>query len=240
MGSVTQRDYQRHVFGFARAVDHDAPTPARHPVVIVGGGPVGLAAAIYLAQSGTPVVLLDDDDRLSTVSRAICFAKRTLEIFDRLGCGEPMVRKGVGWNTGRVFLRDQELYSFDLLGEAGHQRPAFINLQQYYVEGYLLDRARQLPNLEIRWKNQVTAVSQHAAAVHLAISTPEGDYQLSCDYLVAADGSRSQIRKQLGYESRGQTFRDRPSMLSRYTSTRLLRGRTLLEWPTVGLFGAFV
>ncbi len=95
--------------------------------------------------AASPVVLLDDDDRLSTGSRAICFAKRTLEVFDRLGCGEPMARKGVGWNTGRVFLRDEQLYSFDLLAEAGHQRPAFVNLQQYYVEGFLLDRARRCP-----------------------------------------------------------------------------------------------
>ena len=170
---------------------------------------MGLATAIDLAQHGQPVVLLDDDDRLSSGSRAICFAKRTLEIFDRLGCGEPMTQKGVGWNTGRVFLRDEQLYSFDLLAEAGHHRPAFINLQQYYVEGYLLERAQALPNLDIRWKNKVAHVTQHVDGVDVTISTPDGEYRLRCDYLVAADGARSPIRKALGRESRGQTFRDR-------------------------------
>ena len=86
--------------------------------------------------------MLDDDDRLSTGSRAICFAKRTLEIFDRLGCGQRMVDKGVTWNPGKVFFHDEPVYSFNLPPEAAHERPAFINLQQYYVEGYLLDRAR--------------------------------------------------------------------------------------------------
>ncbi len=202
-------DYQALTFPFSRSADHDAAEPARHKIVVVGAGPVGLATAIDLAQQGIAVVLLDDDDRLSTGSRAICFAKRTLEIFDRLGCGEPMARKGVGWNTGRVFLRDEQVYSFNLLSEAGHHRPAFVNLQQYYVEGALLDRAQALPNLEIRWKNNLAAISQDAEGVALTVGTPDGEYRLRCDYLVAADGARSPIRRALGHESRGQTFRDR-------------------------------
>ena len=209
MAQTQQFDYQSATFPYVRAPEQNALEAARHPVVVVGAGPVGLATAIDLAQQGIEVVLLDDDDRLSTGSRAICFAKRTLEIFDRLGCGEPMVRKGVGWNTGRVFLRAEQLYTFNLLAEAGHHRPAFINLQQYYVEGYLLDRARALPNLDIRWKHRVTSVSQDGDDVTLGIETPDGQHQLRCEYLVAADGARSPIRKALGHESRGQTFRDR-------------------------------
>ena len=158
-------DYQTLTFPYARSRDHDAAEPARHPVVVVGAGPVGLATAIDLAQAGVPVVLLDDDDTLSTGSRAICFAKRTLEIFDRLGLGERVAAKGVGWNTGRVFFRDEELYSFDLLPEAGHRRPAFVNLQQYYVEGYLFDRARALPGIDIRWKSRVVGLAPYSGAV---------------------------------------------------------------------------
>src|SRR6516164_4239782 len=202
-------DYQSLVFDYKRSSDQDASRPARHPVVIVGAGPVGLSVAIDLAQQGEQVVLLDDDDRLSNGSRAICFAKRTLEVFDRLGCGQPMVDKGVVWNLGKVFFRSEPVYSFNLLPEAGHQRPAFINLQQYYVEGYLLDRARQLPNLEIRWKNKIVGLSQDGKSVDLEVETPDGNYRLSCDWLVAADGARSAIRGFLGQTSSGQTFRDR-------------------------------
>ncbi len=202
-------DYQKLALPYRRPSDLDAKSPARHPVVIAGAGPVGLVAAIDLAQRGTPVVLLDDDDRLSTGSRAICFAKRTLEICDRLGVGDRMVAKGVTWNTGKVFLRDTPLYTFNLLAETGHRRPAFINLQQYYVEGFLLDRARELPNLDIRWKNKVAGVTQAADHVRLDVETPDGIYQLDCDYLVAADGGRSAVRRLMGLESRGQTFQDR-------------------------------
>ena len=181
----------------------------RHRVVIVGAGPVGLAAAVDLAQNGVETVLIDDDDRLSTGSRAICFAKRTLEIFDRLGCGEAMVAKGVSWRRGRVFHREREVYAFDLLPESGHARPAFINLQQYYVEGYLHACARALPALEMRWKHRVVGVAAQPHGVRLDLDTPQGAYSLEADYLVAADGARSFVRKAMGLESRGQTFRDR-------------------------------
>ena len=133
-------DYQSLRFDYKRHADQDAATPARHPVVIVGAGPVGLTLAIDLALRGIRVVLLDNDNTLSSGSRAICFAKRTLEVFDRLGCGDRMVDKGVSWNIGKVYFRDEQVYRFDLLPEPGHERPAFINLQQYYVEGHLAER----------------------------------------------------------------------------------------------------
>ena len=104
-----------------------APPPAthaRHPVVVVGAGPVGLTMALDLAVKGHRVVILDDDTTLSKGSRAICFAKRTLDIWDRLGVGSRMMDKGVSWNVGKVFFRNQEVWSFNLRPEEGHQRPA--------------------------------------------------------------------------------------------------------------------
>ncbi len=202
-------DFQHLVLDYVRSPDQDAREAVRHPIIVVGAGPVGLAAAIDLAQQDVPVVLLDDDDRLSNGSRAICFAKRTLEISDRLGCGQRMVDTGVTWNVGKVFFRNEPVYSFNLLPEFGHCRPAFINLQQYYFEGFLLERARALPNLDIRWKNKVTGLSQTAEEVELQVETPEGAYRLRCDWLVAADGARSPIRGMMGLESKGRSFRDR-------------------------------
>ena len=188
---------------------------AVYPVIVVGAGPVGLATAIDVAQQGVPVVLVDDDCSLSTGSRAICFSKRSLDIFDRLGCGQRMVDKGISWNVGKVFLKDELVYTFNLQPEAGHHRPAFINLQQYYVEGFLLERAQELPNLEIRWKSKVVGVQQIGASgtceagVTLTIDTPDGQYPLRGRYVVAADGSRSPMRNLMGLDSKGVTFKDR-------------------------------
>jgi 3-(3-hydroxy-phenyl)propionate hydroxylase len=203
-------DYQRCEFAYTPGSGRDSgENCGRHPVVVVGAGPVGLATAIDLAQSGVPVVLLDDDNKLSAGSRAICFSKRTLEVFDRLGCGQRMVDKGVSWHVGRIFHRDEEVYSFDLLPEEGHRRPAFVNLQQYYVEGYLHERAQELPNLDLRWRSRVSNLAQHADHVALTVDTPEGPYLLKADYVVAADGGKSTVRGLMGLESKGRVFRDR-------------------------------
>ncbi|MGQ3031370.1 MAG: FAD-dependent oxidoreductase, partial [Ferrovibrionaceae bacterium] len=200
-------DYQSLVLPYRRSADQDRPEPARHPVVVVGAGPVGLTMAIDLAQRGVTVVVLDDDDRLSTGSRAICFSKRALEIWDRLGCGRRMADKGVRWNTGRVFFGDDEIYNFDLLPEAGHGFAAFVNLQQYYAEGYLLERTEDFPGIEIRWRNKVTGILPAADGARLTIDTPDGSYDLDADWVIAADGSRSPLRAMMGLEAKGRVFR---------------------------------
>mgnify|MGYP001175506072 FL=1 len=200
-------------FDHRRTADQDAYArdrrPVRHAAIVVGAGPVGLSAAIDLAQRGQPVVLLDNDCRLSTGSRAICFAKRTLEIWDRLGVGEPMVAKGVGWNVGKVFFGDDHVYTFDLLPEPGHERPAFVNLQQYYAEAYLVARAAALPNLDLRFRHEVVALEARDDGVVLGVDTPDGRYEVVCDWLVACDGARSPLRQMMGLESKGRIFRDR-------------------------------
>ena len=205
-------DFQARRFVYRRPVELDGADDAPqqvHPVVVVGAGPVGLATAIDLAQQGIAVVLIDNDDTLSSGSRAICFAKRTLEIFDRLQCGAPMLKKGVSWNVGKVFLQDELIYSFNLQPETGHAHPAFVNLQQYYVEGFLVERAQALPNLDIRWKSTVTGLTSQADGVELQVETDDGTYTLHARYVVAADGARSPIRQALGLDSRGRTFKDR-------------------------------
>jgi 3-(3-hydroxy-phenyl)propionate hydroxylase len=202
-------DFQNHAFEYCRSPDQDATAPSHHAIVIVGAGPVGLSLAIDLAQRGQKVLVLDDDFRLSTGSRAICFAKRTLEIFDTLGIGDRAVAKGVSWNVGKVFHKNDLLYQFNLQPEPAHQRPAFINLQQYYVEGFLNERASELPNVELRWKNRIVGVENSINGVTLTIDTPDGEYKIIADNCVACDGSRSPIRKLIGEESKGQVFKDR-------------------------------
>jgi 3-(3-hydroxy-phenyl)propionate hydroxylase len=196
-------------FGYERSADQDARIPARHPVIVVGAGPVGLTISLDLAQRGVPVVLLDDADRIGEGSRGICWAKRTLEIWDRLGVAAPMVAKGVTWKLGKVFLGDDPVYSFDLLPEDGHKMPAFINLQQYFVEHVLVERVADVDAIDLRWKNKAVGLDRRNDGVRLTVETPEGAYDLEAEWVIAADGARSAVRDMLGLGFSGVTFEEK-------------------------------
>ena len=202
--------YQYPHYPYVRPPELSGATPPqRYPVVVVGAGPVGLAAAIELAQSGIAVVVLDDDDTVSVGSRGVCYAKRALEVLDRIGVGQPCVEKGVSWNVGRTFFREQEVYNFNLRPEDDHQRPGMINLQQYYLEEFEIRRAKELPNLDLRFKNKVVSVHPDGQGATLQVETPDGIYSLETDWLIVADGARSGIRRMMNLEIEGKVFMDR-------------------------------
>src|SRR5574340_1356162 len=93
------KTYTNPAFDYVPSPDAMAAAPVHRPVIVVGAGPVGLAAALDLAHQGVRVVLLDDDNTVSVGSRAVCYAKRALEILDRLGVGGDCVDKGVTVRT---------------------------------------------------------------------------------------------------------------------------------------------
>lgn len=201
--------YEFPVYEYKKSPDQTTESLAHHPIVIVGAGPVGMAAALDAGVKGMQALVLDDNNTVSVGSRAVCYSKRALEVMNRLGCAEPMIEKGVTWNVGKIFFQDELIRQFDLLPTPGHQIPAFINLQQYYLEEYMVNRSDELSSVDIRWKNKVTAVQQDADLVIVTIDTPDGSYQISCDWLVVADGAGSAVRKNMGLESKGQIFQDR-------------------------------
>jgi len=206
------RIFEIPLYPYQRSSDQDAANPVRHTAIVVGAGPIGLAAAIDMALHDIEVVVLDENDKVSWGSRAICFAKRPLEILDRLGCGQPMVDKGTLWNLGKVFFKDRKVYDFNLLPESGHKRPAFINLQQYHFEKYLLDRVDELraqgKKIEIRGGNKVSNVKQVDDHVSVTVQTPDGDYLVEADWLIACDGAGSPIRTMMGLDFVGRVFED--------------------------------
>jgi 3-(3-hydroxy-phenyl)propionate hydroxylase len=179
-------------------------------LVIVGAGPVGLTLALDLAQRGHHVTILNRLDFVARGSKAICFAKRTLDIWDRLGIGEAMVAKGIIWDTGKIFwgAGAEPIYQFDLLPIKDQKMPAFINLQQYHAECILLDALAALPNVDLRWGHTVAGIEAEPAGVILDVTTSNGGYHLKTDWLVACDGSRSSIRNALRLDFEGRVFED--------------------------------
>jgi len=191
-------------------------TAGVYEVAIVGAGPVGLTLAIALAQFGVSVVLLDEGNLKKEGSRAICFSKRSLEIFGRLGVAEPMLQKGVEWNVGRIYYRDKEIDCFTLSPEKYSKYPAFINLQQYYVEKFLEDAAGKEKNIEIRRMHKVFGLEaaalengQPGGHVKLKVLSPESEYGLEAKFVIACDGSKSTIRHLMGLDMQGERFEER-------------------------------
>lgn len=187
-------------------------SPGRYPVVIVGGGLSGLVLACDLAQRGIRSVVLDEDNTVGVrgaSSRGICYAQKTLEILDCLGLAERAVAKGVAWSKGRTFSGMDEVYSFNLQAASVSEQPAFINLQQFYLEGFLVERIQELGLTDLRWESQVTRVDPQADHVRLEIKTPEGTYPLQADYLVDGTGANSLLRTQLGLQTHAAHSPDR-------------------------------
>ena len=204
-----QKTFTYPKFDYVRPPELAEGRDGHYPVIVVGAGPVGLTAAIDLAHQGQPVLLLDDDDTVSIGSRGVCYAKRTLEVLDRIGCDNRFVDKGVSWDVGRTFFGEGEVFNFNLRPQAQHLRPGMINLQQYYLEQYLIERTGDVPQLEKRFKHKVIAVTPGDDKVTLRVETPDGAYTLTADWLVVADGARSPIRTMLGLDIEGKVFMDR-------------------------------
>jgi 3-(3-hydroxy-phenyl)propionate hydroxylase len=174
-----------------------------HRVLVVGGGITGLTLACALAQLGVDCVLLDEDNTVGVKgasSRGICYTQKSLEIFDKLGIYQRIAAKGVQWSVGRTFAGDDEVYSFDLKAQNNFslsQQPAFINIQQFYNEGFLVDQINALGHAQIRWNNRVTAFNNSNGVATFTIATPQGEYCATADYVVDATGSKSPFRQWL-------------------------------------------
>jgi 3-(3-hydroxy-phenyl)propionate hydroxylase len=177
---------------------------SHHPIVIVGGGITGLTLACSLARLGVAAVLLDEDNTVGVKgasSRGICYTQKSLEIFHKLGIYGRIAAKGTQWSVGRTFAGDDEVYSFDLSKQGLNNlsaQPPFINIQQFYIEGFLVERTLQLGHVDLRWQSRVTAFAQDEAGATLTVQTPQGRYQIRADHVIDATGSRSPFYDWLG------------------------------------------
>ncbi|MBB6520067.1 FAD-dependent oxidoreductase [Pseudoteredinibacter isoporae] len=201
--------YSYPEFEYQQSAEQASGELKRHPVVIIGAGPIGLTAALECAAQGIPVVVLDDNNTVSIGSRAVCYAKRPLEIWDRLGVAAPMVEKGISWKIGKVFFKEKLAYQFDLLPEEGHKMPAMINLQQYYLEEYMVTECERQELIDLRWKHKLLSLSQTDDVATLVVETPDGVFNMEAQWVIACDGANSDTRKMLDGEFSGQFFQDR-------------------------------
>jgi 3-(3-hydroxy-phenyl)propionate hydroxylase len=198
-------NYALPTYPFVCPPELNAPSRAgNYPVVVVGGGLTGLTLLCDLLQRGIDAILLDEDDTVGVrgaSSRGICYAQKSLEIFRRLGTFDRIKAKGIEWSIGRTFAGTDEIYSFDLAKQSTHNascQPPFTNIQQFYVEWFLVERILELAPHAIRWKNKLTAISQNEQFVSLSVDSPAGNYSCGAAYVVDCTGANSFVRSALG------------------------------------------
>ena len=198
-------------FGYRRHPDQDraGADVAEYPVVVVGAGPVGLSLAIDLAQRGQAVVLLDDADRIGEGSRAICFSKRSLEFWDRLGIGRSHGRQGRGVERRQDFSRRVAAVSIQpAAGSRGTSGRPLSTCSNSMRKPIWWTASSDLAAIDLRWRNKVIGLEQRNDHAVLTIETPEGSYRMRANYVVACDGARSSLRQMVGAEFAGQVFED--------------------------------
>jgi 3-(3-hydroxy-phenyl)propionate hydroxylase len=220
-----------------RAREHDGDARS-HKVAIVGAGPVGMTAALTLARYGIASVLLDRKDTFNDGSRAICIARASMHILDRIGAVAPFLDKALGWRFGRSYYRGEQVYRLEMPHSVQDKYLPMYNLQQQYIEQFLHAAVAQSPLIEMRWQSEVTdivqtgilqngilqpGITQQDSAVDLAVASPHGSYRMRASYVLAADGARSPIRAMLGLRLKGENHE------GRYVIADV---RMALDWPT--------
>jgi 3-(3-hydroxy-phenyl)propionate hydroxylase len=196
------------IFPARRVAELDGAT-ARHPVVIVGAGPIGMTAALVLARYEIRSVLLDRKDTFNDGSRAICIARPSMHILERIGAVAPFVEKALGWRYGRSYYRGEQIFRLEMPHPESEKYLPMYNLQQQYIEKYLHDAVAASALIDMRWQSELSDIQCGADHVSIGIASPAGNYRLDADYALAADGARSPIRSQLGLRLKGDNYEGR-------------------------------
>jgi 3-(3-hydroxy-phenyl)propionate hydroxylase len=180
-----------------------------HPVLIVGAGPIGMTAALVLARYGIRSVLIERKDTFNDGSRAICIARPSMHILERVGAVAPFVEKALGWRFGRSYYRGEQIFRLEMPQPRGEKYLPMYNLQQQYIEKFLHDAVAASDLIDMRWQSELSGLEPHNDGVSVRISSPAGDYRLDAAYVLAADGARSPIRSMLGLRLKGDNYEGR-------------------------------
>lgn len=177
------------------------------PVVIAGGGPVGLTLSALLARYGVDNLVIEADDGYCAGSRAICMSRRSQEIMSWIGADQGLVDKGLSWVGGRSYFRDREVLHFQMPSDPTQRYAPMVNIQQYYAEELAHNAAAAYADLaQVHWSSRVRSVRPQAAGVEVSVETANGLRTVQADWLVAADGGRSTVREQLGLQLEGMQY----------------------------------
>jgi 2-polyprenyl-6-methoxyphenol hydroxylase-like FAD-dependent oxidoreductase len=182
------------------------------PVLIAGGGPVGLITALALARQGLPVHVFEAESKINDSPRAATTHAATLEMLDDLGVVEEVIRRGLVEPLFRIWDRStgKLVAEFDF----GHLKndtlyPFAVQYEQHKLANLAIERLRAFPHAILEFSARVTSLSQSPNAVEITVETAAGMREVKGCYLIGADGGRSTVRKSLGIAFEGYTHPER-------------------------------
>lgn len=190
-------------------------------VAIIGAGPAGLYSAARLGQQGIKVTVVEKNPTiLRHGSKALCVQSDVLDLLDKLDCKEYLLSKGCEWNRSRTFVGDVEVKRE--LFESRRSGPPFLNIAQWEVEESLYKRALDSGNVTFLWEHEFSDLQQQGEVVKITTSHQGKKHQLTANYVIAADGSRSAVREFMQVPGVGQRHADRFLIVDM---------RAELDWP---------
>jgi 3-(3-hydroxy-phenyl)propionate hydroxylase len=178
-------------------------------VIVIGAGPVGLVTALGLAQKGIKVLVLEKNSvEVPPQWRGSTIHPPTLAIFDDLGLAKKIIEGAVKVDV--LQFRDLEIdqvvnFKYEVLDELV-KYPFRLQFEQYKVLKLLRDTAAAHENIEIQYQTQVESVTQNSSQVTIEITHNGETKSLQTEWLVAADGAHSSVRKSLGIQLDGFTY----------------------------------
>ena len=187
-------------------------------VVIAGAGPVGLVAALILAQEGVRVTVLEAAPHLNMDLRASTFHPPTLDMLARFGLTEELVAQGlVARHTQQRDRTEGLVAEFDmqlLAGDTDH--PFRLQCEQWKLAEGIKRRLDAMPHVTMRFSTRLEALAERDDGVDVDIVTDGAADRLRADWVIGADGAWSAVRRSLGIEFEGFTYPERFLVISTY------------------------
>ena len=185
-------------------------------VVIAGAGPVGLVAALILAQEGVRVSVLESAPQLNMDLRASTFHPPTLDMLARFGLTDELVAQGlVARHTQQRDRTEGLVAEFDmhlLAGDTDH--PFRLQCEQWKLAEGIKRRLDAMPHVTVRFNTRLESLAERDGGVDVDISTDGAADRLRADWVIGADGAWSAVRRSLGVEFEGYTYPERFLVIS--------------------------